>query len=280
VAGLIWTAVNTDQMSFLMVFGYHPREYAIRHFRIVEGEPLGARHQTIVGKQAAEQMGLQVGDTMRLLESSFRVVGIYETGLSYEELGAVIGLREAQSLTGKLRQVMYYQIKLHDPATAETVLAELDAEYPKIDFVLASEAVQSMSDFAVMEDMVSQISILAILVGGLGMLNTMLMSVLERTREIGLLRSLGWSRRQVLTMILRESLILGLLGGLLGILVGLGLGQLIRFLPGLYGGMEMVYQPSLFAQALAIALLAGAMGGLYPAWRATRLHPVEALRYE
>jgi ABC-type antimicrobial peptide transport system permease subunit len=280
VAGLIWTAVNTDEMSFLMVFGYHPREYAIRHFRIVEGEPLAARHQVIVGKQAAEQMGLRVGDTLRLLESRFRVVGIYETGLSYEELGAVIGLREAQSLTGKQRQVMYYQIKLRDPKWAEDVMADLDAKYPEIEFALAAEAVQSMSDFAVLEEMVSQISILAIMVGGLGMLNTMLMSVLERTREIGLLRSLGWRRRQVLAMILRESLILGLLGGLVGILLGLGLGQLMGFLPGLYGGMSMAYEPLIFAQAVAIALLAGAAGGLYPAWRATRLRPVEALRYE
>jgi ABC-type lipoprotein release transport system permease subunit len=280
VAGLIWTAVNTDEMSFLMVFGYHPREYAIRHFRIIEGESLTARHQVIVGKQAAEQMGVQVGDTMRLLESSFRVVGIYETGLSYEELGAVIGLREAQSLTGKLHQVMYYQIKLCDPQTAREVMALLDAAYPGIEFSLAAEAVQSMSDFAVLEDMVSQISVLAILVGGLGMLNTMLMSVLERTREIGLLRSLGWRRRQVLAVILRESLILGVLGGLTGILIGLGLGQMIGLLPGLYGGMSMIYEPLLFVQAMVIALVAGAVGGLYPAWRATRLRPVEALRYE
>jgi ABC-type antimicrobial peptide transport system permease subunit len=280
VAGMVWTAVNTDAMSFLMLFGYHPREYAIRHFRIIEGQPLTARHQVIVGKQAAEQMGLQVGDTMRLLKSSFRVVGIYETGLAYEELGAVIGLREAQSLTGKLRQVMYYQIKLRDPKSAGAVREDLAADFPGIDFALAAEATQSMSDFAVMEEMFSQISILAVLVGGLGMLNTMLMSVLERTREVGLLRSLGWRRRQVLGMILRESLILGILGGLVGILLGLGLGRLMGFLPGLYGGMSMVYEPALFAQALAVALLAGAVGGLYPAWRATRLRPVEALRYE
>ncbi|MFO7698646.1 MAG: ABC transporter permease [Anaerolineae bacterium] len=271
VAGLIWTAVNTEQMSFLMVFGYHPREYAIRHFVIVDGEPLTARHQAIVGRQAAEQMGVQVGDTLRLLRSNFRVVGIYETGLSYEELGAVIGLREAQSLTGKLRQVMYYQIKLRDPKQAEAVMADLAAEYPGVDFSLAAEAVQSMSDFAVMEQMVAQVSLLAILIGGLGMLNTMLMSVLERTREIGVRRALGWRRRHVLGLILRESLVLGLLGGALGILIGLGLGRLVRLLPGLYGGMAPLYSLKIFVQALLVAAVAGTIGGLYPAWRATRM---------
>jgi len=280
VAGLIWTAVNTDEMSFLMVFGYHPREYAIRHFYIIEGEPITARHQAIIGKQAAEQMGLQVGDTLRLLRSSFRVVGIYETGLSYEEVGAVIGLREAQVLTGKPHQVMYYQIKLRDPNQAETVLEELGQDYPDVDFALAAEAVQSMSDFAVMEQMVNQISILAIFIGGLGMLNTMLMSVLERTREIGVRRALGWRRRHVLGMILGESLVLGVLGGVVGILIGLGLGRLVSLLPGLYGGMAPLYGPRLFVQALVVAAVAGTVGGLYPAWRATRMSPVEALRHE
>jgi ABC-type antimicrobial peptide transport system permease subunit len=280
VAGLIWTAANTDEMSFLMVFGYHPREYAIRHFTIVEGEPLTARHQAIIGKKASEQMGLQVGDTLRLLRSRFRVVGIYETGISYEEIGAVIGLREIQALTGKLRQVMYYQIKLRDPGQAEAVMADLSAEYPEIDFSLAAEAVQSMSDFAVMEQMVSQISFLAILIGGLGMLNTMLMSVLERTREIGVRRALGWRRRSVLGMVLRESLVLGLLGGALGILIGIALGRLVSMLPGLYGGMAPLYSLKIFVQALIVAAVAGTIGGLYPAWRATRMRPVEALRYE
>jgi ABC-type antimicrobial peptide transport system permease subunit len=280
VAGLIWTAVNTDEMAFLMVFGYHPREYAIRHFTIVDGEPLTARHQAIMGKQAAEQMGVQVGDTLRLLRSNFRIVGIYETGLSYEEIGAVIGLRETQALTGKLRQVMYYQIKLRDPAQAEAVLVDLAAEYPGIDFSLAAEAVQSMSDFAVVEQMVAQVSFLAILIGGLGMLNTMLMSVLERTREIGVRRALGWRRRHVLGLILRESLVLGVLGGVLGILIGLGLGRLVAMLPGLYGGMAPLYSLKIFAQALLVAAVAGTIGGLYPAWRATRMRPVEALRYE
>jgi ABC-type antimicrobial peptide transport system permease subunit len=280
VAGLIWTAANTDEMSFMMVFGYHPREYAIRHFTIVEGEPLTARHQAIIGKKASEQMGLQVGDTLRLLRSRFRVVGIYETGISYEEIGAVIGLREIQALTGKLRQVMYYQIKLRDPGQAEAVMADLSAEYPEIDFSLAAEAVQSMSDFAVMEQMVSQISFLAILIGGLGMLNTMLMSVLERTREIGVRRALGWRRRSVLGMVLRESLVLGLLGGALGILIGIALGRLVSMLPGLYGGMAPLYSLKIFVQALIVAAVAGTIGGLYPAWRATRMRPVEALRYE
>ena len=101
-------------------------------------------------------------------------------------------------------------------------------------------------------------------IGAVGMLNTMLMSVLERTREIGVLCSLGWRRRQVLGMILNESLVLGLVG-----------------LTGVWGGaLEPAYTTQMFVQAIVVAVVAGIVGGIYPAWRATRMRPVEALRYE
>ncbi|MGD2165970.1 MAG: ABC transporter permease [Anaerolineae bacterium] len=280
VAGTIMTAVKTDRMPMLIVFGYHPRSFAISHFRIVEGEPLTARHQVIVGKQAAEQMGVGVGDTLRLLKSNFRVVGIYETGISYEDVGVVIGLREAQALTGKPHQVMYYAIRLRHPERAEAVMQQLQASFPGLDVSLTSEIAESMSDFQVMEQLMTQVSILALFIGGLGMLNTMLMSVLERTREIGVLRALGWRRRQVLGMILRESLVLGAVGGLCGIILGLGLGGLMTLVQGTWGSIEPSFTPQIFLQAILVALVAGALGGLYPAWRATRLRPVEALRYE
>jgi putative ABC transport system permease protein len=280
VSGIIMTVANTERMSMLLVFGYHPRQFGIRHFRVVEGEPLTGRHQVVVGRRAAEQMELEVGDTLRLLQSNFRVVGIYETGVTFEEIGVVISLREAQMLAGKPRQVMMFGVKLVDPRQVETVRDELEAAFPEIDFALTADAVESMSDFRVLQEMVGQISFLAVFIGAVGMLNTMLMSVLERTREIGVLRALGWRRRHVLGVILRESLVLGVVGGILGILLGLGLTRLVTLIPGYMGSIDLVYTPQLFGQAVVVALIAGAVGGLYPAWRATRMRPVEALRYE
>ena len=264
----------------LIVFGYHPRSFPMGHFRVLEGEALAGGHQVLVGKNAAEQLGVDVGDTIRLMRSNFRVVGIYETGISYEDVGVVIGLREAQTLTGKPHQVMYYAIKLRHPGDAETVKEHLESAFPDLDVSLTSEIAESMSDFQVMEELMTQVSALAVFIGGLGMLNTMLMSVLERTREIGVLRALGWRRRQILGMILKESLLLGAVGGVCGILLGLGLGGLMGLLEGTWASIEPVYSGGLFIQATAVALLAGVLGGLYPAWRATRLRPVEALRQE
>ncbi len=280
VSGMFWTGLSTPEMPMLIVYGYYPQELAIRRYRIIEGQPLTGRRQIIVGRMAAEQTGLKVGDTFRMLESSFRVVGLYETGQAFEDAGVTIDLRDAQVLTGKPRQVQFYLISLRDPGQVEAVRDGLEARFPGIDFSLTSELGESTSDFRVMQEMADQISLLAVIVGAIGMLNTMLMSVLERTREIGVLRSLGWRRRRVLGMILKESLLLGTVGGVCGIPIGLGLGGLIG-MAGVWGGaIGPLYTPRLFVQAVVVAMIAGVAGGLYPAWRAANLQPVEALRYE
>jgi putative ABC transport system permease protein len=121
---------------------------------------------------------------------------------------------------------------------------------------------------------------MALVVGGLGMMNTMVMSVFERTREIGVLRALGWRQWRVLWMILRESVVLTLLGGAVGSLVGIFFGLLLNALPSVQGWMQLEYNAGLFAQALVTALGLGVVGGIYPAWWASNLRPVEALRYE
>jgi len=106
------------------------------------------------------------------------------------------------------------------------------------------------------------------------------MSVLERTRELGILRALGWPARAVLGLILREAMLIGLLGGAAGTLVAFALGGLMRMAPMVGDALNLRWEWDVFARAFLVALLLGLAGGLYPAYRATRLQPVEALRYE
>lgn len=280
VAGVGFAFDMSGGTTIIFVMGYHPREFAIRHFKIVEGEPLTTQRQAIVGRQMAEVMSLEVGDTLRVLDSSFRVVGIYETGVSFEDSGVVVSLRDAQRLAGRPHQVSMYTIKLRDPGRVEAVRENLEENFPEIDVTLTSEFAEIMPDLQSMETMVKQISFLAVLIGGVGMLNVMLMSVLERTREIGVLRSLGWRRWQVIEMILTEALALGIVGGVCGILLGVAIAWGITQIPGVGGMVVPHYSPGLFVQALAVALATSTLGGVYPAWRATRMRPVEALRYE
>jgi len=115
-------------------------------------------------------------------------------------------------------------------------------------------------------------------VGGLGVLNTMLMAVSERTREIGTLRAVGWSRGRVLGLILAEGTLISSLGGLVGLGAGtLGAEVLIHWAPR---GLDTLYSPMLFVEGFAIAVALGFAGALYPAWQASRLSPIEALKYE
>jgi putative ABC transport system permease protein len=106
------------------------------------------------------------------------------------------------------------------------------------------------------------------------------MSVFERTQEIGVLRALGWRRRQVIGMVLGESLALSFLSSVLGIGIGVVLNNLMLLEPTMGALMAPAYRPELFIQVLGLAFVLGAVGGIYPAWRAANLRPIEALRYE
>jgi len=281
VSGMIMSVIPAKGMPYFLIFGYDPREEAIRHFKIVEGQGLtpGRRKEIIIGKMAADSLKKGVGDTIRIFESAYRIVGIYETGVPYEEGGGVIALKEAQVIFRKPRQVGFYQIKLKSVDKADEVIEEIERRTPQVSVSKSAEFAERTPDIQTMRSIIPVLSSIAIIVGGVGMMNTMLMSVFERTREIGVLRALGWRRGRVLWMILQESLALGLLGGFLGIVLGVGMIKAIErsALATMFRGMFSI---GLFVQALLIALALGAIGGLYPAWKASKLAPVEALRYE
>lgn len=281
VSGVVFGFLtNVGDAPFFIIFGYHPQEAGIAHFTIVEGEGLTANRQVVLGKIAAESLRARVGDTVRLGESAFRVVGVFETGTGWEEMGALVTRRDSQVLSGKPRQVSMYTIELQDPSQAEALIPVLEAEFPEIDLAVTAEFAESLPDMESGRAMMGSLAVLMALVGSLGMTNTILMSVLERTREIGVFRALGWSRRRILLLILQESLLLGGLGGLTGIGIGMLMTRGLAAIPSIGGYVQAVYSPELLGQAVAVALVLGTLGGLYPAWRATKLSPVEALRYE
>jgi putative ABC transport system permease protein len=266
--------------SFFIVFGMEPNEYAIRRYKIVEGAPLAANRQIIIGKRMAEILKTGIGDTIELSGLRYRVVGLYESRVGWEELGGVLPLRDAQILTGRPHKVSMLAIKMAEPGQASNLVSWVNRQYPEVSAALSSDFIDQMPDFETTGSMISGISLFAILIGGIGVLNTMLMAVYERTREIGVLRSLGWRRGSILGMFLREAFWLGLLGGIAGILVAFGIIYLLALEPTIGPMVQPSWGWEVFARALVIALVLGLLGGLYPAYRATRLQPVEALRYE
>jgi putative ABC transport system permease protein len=266
--------------SFFIYRGMAPNEYGIQQENIIEGERLTSNHQVILGRMMAEAMNKKVGDTIDLMGSRFKVVGIYESGMSWMEMGGIISLRDAQTMTGKPRKVSFYMVKVVDPTQATQIVDTINATFPEAHASLTGEFAEQMPDMQTMDVMMGAISFLAILVGGMGVMNAMLMAVHERTREIGVVRALGWRSRRVLIMILQEAVWLGVFGGFSGILIAFGLGYLLGNAPMMGDALTPVWEFDIFVRAIAIALFLGVLGGLYPAFRATRLQPVEALRYE
>jgi putative ABC transport system permease protein len=228
----------------------------------------------------ADALNQGVGSTLELSGTRYRVVGIYETQIGWEEMGGVMSLRDAQILAGRPHKVSMYAIKMADPDMAGDVVSYINAEFPDAVAALSGDFVDQMPDFETMDALMGGISFLAIAVGGVGVLNTMLMAVFERTREIGVLRALGWRRRSILRLILSEALWLGLIGAIVGICFAYGLVALIGLEPTVGPMLQPVWEPDVFIRAISTAMLLGLLGGLYPAYRATRLQPVEALRYE
>jgi putative ABC transport system permease protein len=118
----------------------------------------------------------------------------------------------------------------------------------------------------------------AAFVGGIGVMNTMIMAIIERRREIGVMKAIGASSFMVLKQILIESALMSSLGGIIGILIGFGGSMILNVVTG--GMITAVVSPALAIGAFLFALALGVVGGMYPAWKAAGLDPVEALRYE
>jgi putative ABC transport system permease protein len=281
VSGMAFTATfDPTAGTIFIVQGLAPNEYRIQRLHVVEGERLTSNHQIILGRMMAEAMGKQVGDTMEIGGFRYRIVGIYESDSAWMETGGVITLRDAQTFVGEPHKVSMYMVKVLDPSQAEKVVETINTNFPEVHASLTGEFAEQMPDFKSMDAMLSAISILAIFVGGLGVMNTMLMAVIERTREIGVLRALGWRSRRVLGMIMQEALLLGIFGGVTGILIALGFGWTFNHIPMIGEMLKPIWEMDIFIRAILIAICLGVLGGIYPALRATRLQPVEALRYE
>ncbi len=281
VSGLSFSGtILPDLGTIFIVFGYNPNEFAIHQFNVMEGKPLSGNHQIMLGHSLADSLKVSVGDTFELTGSRYKVVGIYEAGGGFDEMGGVITLRDAQILTGRPRKVTMYLVKVANPLQAPEVVQTINERIQDAHASLAGDFAEEMPDMQAMDGIMAAISILAIGVGSVGVMNTMLMAVLERTREIGVLRALGWRRRRVLMLILEEGLLLGLFGGALGMVVAFGLAFSLSLVPQYGSLLEPQWTLPIFLRAFTLALSLGLLGGLYPAYRATRLQPVEAIRYE
>jgi putative ABC transport system permease protein len=246
----------------------------------LRGRLLDGPDQVMLGEISAEELGKQVGDRIDLFGRQLEVVGIYRTGVRWENGGAVVDARLLrQQLTMPEGSGMVAFIYLADDEALPAVTLQLQASFPRLRVLPTAFLASGFEQLAFIDAFIWVISLAALIVGAIGVLNTMLMSVSERVREIGTLRAFGWPRAMVMRLILGEGLVTSILGGIGGSLLGVvGAELLMKLVP--QGILEPLYGPRIFVRAMIVAVLLGLLGALYPAWRASRLAPAEALRYE
>ena len=278
-----------------VLVGYEPSQYDMVDKIAYEGAP---RAQVLAGLSAggvvpakayAEDQGLEVGDRVRLEGPSgvrdATVVGIADTfdaggqtlQMSLSTMAAVYGVRNDSQL------VVRATSPEQRDALARRVDALLERDYPGLEALSNAEFKKSTTDainqqFAFFNAIVA----IAVLVGGLGIVNTLTMSVLERTREIGVLRALGASRWRVRRTMADESLLISLAGTLSGMLAGLLIGVLwiLGMRESTFPGMSMHLPIAMLVTIAGLGVVIGVLAAIVPARRAAKLDPLAALRYE
>jgi putative ABC transport system permease protein len=238
----------------------------------------GDTYQALIGYKYAEDNDLEIGDSIEVKKNSFEVVGIIEKTDAGMDNSIILPL-ETMMDTYNTENYQSVFIIPEDLSKIQDLADDLTSSFDDFDFTTSNDIVKQMSRIV---DMISiftiGISSIAAIVGGLGVMNTMIMSVLERKREIGIMKAIGATNKFVLTQILVESVMISLIGGILGLLIG-GVGSYsLRFISsGLTSARVTI---NLAIGSLSFAVFLGLFGGLYPAWSASKLNPIEAIRYE
>jgi putative ABC transport system permease protein len=237
----------------------------------------GARGSTMVG----DRSGKKLGESFRLLGRSFTVVGIYHSGDRFEDLGIVLPLHVAEALARRRGEITSIGVTVRLGASVKSVAARLERRYPGVAAITEpGQAIKVDTSSRLIISTGWIVSLLALIVGGIGVMNTMAMSVFERTREIGILRAVGWSDRRVAMMIVSEAVAISLLALAVGCALGVIGAELFVGRSGLSGLINPTYTATTFVWGLAFALLVAVIGAFYPAWRAVKLAPIVALRHE
>ena len=187
------------------MFGLDPSEFPERQFVIVKGNPAQG-NQVLVGDHAASSLGLAPGDTITIGNAKLPVAGIYHSGNSFEDGGVVAPLALVQQWAGRPGEVTSIGIIVRPGVASSQLATQLERRYPGL--VAITNPGQAMQVDTTSKLLISAgwvFSVVALLVGGIGVTNTMAMSVMERSQEIGVLRAVGWPNRRVAGMIASEA---------------------------------------------------------------------------
>ena len=267
-----WRADSFDMDSLTIVQGR----------RYVEGAP-----EVMLGELLAETLGKSAGDVLEIQGAPFKVAGVFRGGSALETGAMLMPIRQLQNLADLGDKVTAFHVRLRPQKAGETAEQHLAKSREAIERVLPGLKAVPANDLAANNQLVVLArssawgtSLIALFISAIGIANTMAMSVLERTKEIGVLRALGWRRWRIMRLILGESAILGLCGGVLGLVAGIAALRILAALPATAHIIPSAIPLTEGMAAIVISVFIGIAAGFAPAWRGARLSPVEALRHE
>ena len=220
----------------------------------------------------------KLGDKLRIADKNYSIIGIYETGSLLLDVVIVMDIETARSaLNFAKASISSIYVEATNPGEYESLSAAIEKANPGVDARSMNEVKANFGSLMGQVDKLLMMTVsLALLVGIVGIINTMLMSTTERFVEFGVLRTNGWSEANILSLVTLESAFLGLLAGIVGcVLALLGTSIANQFISG---GVHLGVTPALLVLGVGLSIVMGTLGGLYPAWRAARLLPMEAIR--
>ncbi|MFH1588624.1 MAG: ABC transporter permease [Candidatus Diapherotrites archaeon] len=296
--------VETDQAEFeketktAMIIGIDPDDKEqlnnVGLIEVAEGRALASsdNYSVLIGNKIEKdyfEKDVQLRQKIMLFEKNFKVIGITKSAGMF--FGAVYDtaiimnyktLKEFKEGLTPSRIIVKTINKEQNEEVKQRITERLKRDHGQEDFQVSTmESITEMTQsvLGIVQLVLLAIAAISLVVGGIGIMNTMLMSVIERTNEIGLMKATGATNNQVLTQFITEAGIIGLLGGTIGIIIGITVAYAISFI-GSQSGFELPisFDIVLFLGTVLFALTVGIISGVYPAFMASKLDPVEALR--
>ncbi|MEE8167501.1 MAG: ABC transporter permease [Candidatus Hydrothermarchaeales archaeon] len=233
---------------------------------------------------------VRVGDSLKISGKKFRVVGVVaEIGSKQDDSQIYMSLKAAQLLFDVGDDINLIYVQTDNNEIVGEVSQKIEDRIKKLrggkdfDVMTTEDSAEQVNQILdILTFVLGGIASVSLLVGGVIIMNTMIMSVIERTREIGVMKAIGATNYTILSMFLSEAALVGFFGGVLGVILGGVISKVIEIVGKAYVGtmFQTHISMELVIGAILFALILGSISGAYPAWRASKLDPVEALRYE
>lgn len=287
--GFVKGKINNTE---LRINGIQPDAYktVTGGLNIVNGTTLkeGDDNSVVIGKYLSDKLGIVVGDKISIGTSlsntkDFTVVGIYDTGSDEQNTAGYTSLNAAQSMSNKQNEISSVQVKATNQNDIDRLSNAITGQIGDVKVITQKAMLEKMSQItSSMQTFLGAIGFIALIAGSFGVVNTMVMSVYERTREIGILKSMGAKKSMVLKIFLSEAILIGIIGSALGCIIGITVSYasiLALNAMGTQDIMTPIVTPFIIGIGMVLGLTMSIIAGIYPAWRASKMNIVEALKH-